>query len=146
MDMRKHWINNSIVWRLYLADTLVVNETHWFTKVSGVEPVISSHWAGVVPPRAQNDEFIMLNWCFHAHEIFSLSEVNRPVILQSSRNVGVSPLNSGCPSLFKLLGIGIVIVIGLWNFLRLGSNVTIELNAALFPRIFFTKSTSIGWA
>lgn len=38
--------------RIYLADTLVVNETHWFTKVSGVEPVISSHWAGVVPPGA----------------------------------------------------------------------------------------------
>lgn len=78
--------------------------------------------------------------------MFSISEVNIPVILQRSRNVGVSPLNSGCPSLFELLGIGIVIVIGLWNFLRLGSNVTIELNVALFPRIFFTKSTSIGWA
>lgn len=36
--------------RIYLADTFVVNETHWLTKVRGVEPVMSSHWAGVVPP------------------------------------------------------------------------------------------------
>lgn len=67
------------------------------------------------------------------------------MILQSSRNVGVSPLNSDAgPSLFELLGMGIVIVIGLWNFLLLGSSVTIELNVALFPRIFLTNSTSMG--
>lgn len=34
----------------YLADTLVVKETHSLTKVSGVVPVMSSHCAGVVPP------------------------------------------------------------------------------------------------
>lgn len=34
----------------YLADTLVVNETQSLVKVKGVVPVISSHWAGVVPP------------------------------------------------------------------------------------------------
>jgi hypothetical protein len=34
----------------YLADTLVVKETHSLTNVSGVVPVMSSHWAGVVPP------------------------------------------------------------------------------------------------
>lgn len=61
--MEKHRINNLIVRRLYLADTLVVNETHWFTKVSGVEPVMSSHWAGVVPPRAQNDKLINCFQC-----------------------------------------------------------------------------------
>lgn len=68
-----------------------------------------------------------------------------PVILQSKRKVGVSPLNSVLgTSLLELLGMGIVIVIGLWNFLLLGSNVTIELNAALLPRIFLTNSTSMG--
>ena len=36
--------------RDYLAETFVVKDTHWFTNVSGVEPVMSSHWAGVVPP------------------------------------------------------------------------------------------------
>lgn len=39
--------------RIYLADTFVVKETHWLTKVRGVEPVMSSHWAGVVPPETQ---------------------------------------------------------------------------------------------
>lgn len=34
----------------YLADTLVVKETHSLTNVNGVVPVISSHCAGVVPP------------------------------------------------------------------------------------------------
>ena len=38
------------VGRDYLAETFVVKDTHWFTNVSGVEPVMSSHWAGVVPP------------------------------------------------------------------------------------------------
>ena len=70
---------------------------------------------------------------------------NLPVMLQSKRKVGVSPLNSAPgPSLLELLGIGIVIVIGLWNFLLLGSRVTIELNVALLPRIFLTTSTSMG--
>ena len=34
----------------YLADTLVVKETQSLTKVSGEEPVISSHWAKSIPP------------------------------------------------------------------------------------------------
>lgn len=42
--------------RIYLADTFVVKETHWLTKVRGVEPVMSSHWAGVVPPERQKHE------------------------------------------------------------------------------------------
>ena len=68
-----------------------------------------------------------------------------PVILQSKRKVGVSPLNTELgPSLMEFLGIGIVIVIGLWNFLRLGSNVTMGLNVALLPRTFRTISTSMG--
>lgn len=41
-------------------------------------------------------------------------------------------------------GTGMVIVIGLWNFLLLGSTVTIGLNVALFPRIFFTISSGTG--
>lgn len=66
-------------------------------------------------------------------------------MLQSKRKVGVSPLNSDVgPSALELLGIGIVMVIGLWNFLRLGSNVTMALKAALLPRIFFTTSASMG--
>lgn len=68
-----------------------------------------------------------------------------PVMLQSKRKVGTSPLYTPLwPSLLELLGIGMVIVIGLWNFLLRGSNVTIELNVALLPRIFRTTSTSMG--
>lgn len=75
----------------------------------------------------------------------ALSHYHLPVMLQSKRKVGVSPLNSvPGPSLLELLGMGIVIVIGLWNFLLLGSSVTIELNVALLPRIFLTTSTSMG--
>lgn len=33
-----------------LADTVVVNETQSLTKVKGVDPVTSSHWALVGPP------------------------------------------------------------------------------------------------
>jgi hypothetical protein len=67
-----------------------------------------------------------------------------PVILHSKRRVGVSPVV--VPSLFELLGTGIVMVIGLWNFLLRGSSVTIGLNVALLPRIFLTNSRPIGWA
>lgn len=43
---------NGLFWAVhtYLADTLVVKETHSLTNVSGVVPVMSSHCAGVVPP------------------------------------------------------------------------------------------------
>lgn len=41
--------------KIYLADTFVVKETHWLTNVSGVEPVMSSHWAGVVPPETDQN-------------------------------------------------------------------------------------------
>ena len=58
--------------------------------------------------------------------------------------MGFSPLNSLLS--LGLLGTGIVIVIGLWNFLLLGSSVTIGLNVALLPRIFLTSSILIGCA
>lgn len=51
--------------RIYLADTFVVKETHWLTKVRGVEPVMSSHWAGVVPPGTQTHDLLPnLSWLF----------------------------------------------------------------------------------
>lgn len=48
---------------VYLADTFVVKETHWLTNVSGVEPVMSSHWAGVVPPETRSHDFSQLSTC-----------------------------------------------------------------------------------
>jgi hypothetical protein len=68
-----------------------------------------------------------------------------PVMLQRSRRLGVAsplyPLDTPSP---EGGGTGMVMVIGLWNFLLLGSTVTIGLNVALFPRIFFTVSSGTG--
>ena len=36
------------------AETVVVNETQSLTNVRGVEPVTSSHWARVVPPKSNS--------------------------------------------------------------------------------------------
>lgn len=69
-----------------------------------------------------------------------------PVMLHSSLRVGVSPPYPLIITSLEALGTGMVIVIGLWNFLLLGSNVTIGLNVALLPKIFFTSSLCIGWA
>lgn len=61
-------------------------------------------------------------------------------MLQRSRRLGVAsplyPLDTPSP---EGGGTGMVMVIGLWNFLLLGSTVTIGLNVALFPRIFFYR-------
>lgn len=69
-----------------------------------------------------------------------------PVILQSSRKVGVSPPKPLRTGSALVLGTGMVMVMGLWNFLLRGSKVTMGLKVALFPRIFLTTSTSTGWA
>lgn len=37
-------------------------------------------------------------------------------------------------------------VMGLWNFLLLGSTVTMGLKVALFPRMLLTSSSGTGWA
>lgn len=69
-----------------------------------------------------------------------------PVMLQSSRNVGVyppKPLRTGSE---LLPGTGMVMVMGLWNFLLRGSRVTMGLKVALFPKIFLTTLTLTGWA
>lgn len=42
-------------------------------------------------------------------------------------------------------GTGMVMVMGLWNFLLRGSTVTMGLNVALLPMIFFTVSSGTGW-
>lgn len=68
-------------------------------------------------------------------------------MLQSRRRQGAEsprcPL--GWPSA-DLGGTGIVIVIGLWNFLLLGSTVTMGLKVALFPSTALTMSSGTGWA
>lgn len=72
-------------------------------------------------------------------------EGTKPVMLQRRRRLGVLsplyPLDTPSP---EGGGTGMVMVIGLWNFLLLGSTVTIGLNVALFPRIFFTISSGTG--
>lgn len=71
----------------------------------------------------------------------------KPVMLHRRRRLGVvSPLYPSEAPSPEGGGTGMVIVMGLWNFLLLGSTVTIGLNVALFPRIFFTISSGTGWA
>lgn len=69
-----------------------------------------------------------------------------PVILQSRRKVGVSPPKPLRTGSELLLGTGMVMVMGLWNFRLRGSRVTMGLKEALFPRVFLTTSTLTGWA
>ena len=68
-----------------------------------------------------------------------------PVILHSRRNVGAS-----CPYWliipFLAWGRGMVSVIGLWNFRRRGSTVTIGETATRLPSILDTSSWLIGCA
>lgn len=66
-------------------------------------------------------------------------------MLHRSRRLGVvSPLYPLVTPSPDGGGTGIVMVIGLWNFLLLGSTVTMGLNVALFPRIFLTISSGTG--
>lgn len=60
--------------------------------------------------------------------------------------MGVSPPKPLRTGSELLLGTGMVMVMGLWNFLLRGSRVTMGLKVALFPRIFLTTSKITGWA
>jgi len=70
-----------------------------------------------------------------------------PVMLQSRRRQRAESPRCpvGCPSADRG-GTGIVMVMGLWNFLRLGSTVTMGLKVALLPRMALTMSSGTGWA
>lgn len=76
---------------------------------------------------------------------FQLPSSDLPLILQRSLNVGVSPPQVFTPWLYAV-GTGMVTVMGLWNFLRRGSIVTMGLTITLFPRTFLTTSLLTGWA
>merc|ERR1719410_222057 len=101
-----------------LALTVVVKLTQSLTKLSGVLPVTSSHWALVVPP----------------------------VMEQSNLRVGVSPLYWLIIPLEAATGTGMVRVIGLWNFRLRGSMVTIGDTATRLPSSLAVSSEGIGWA
>lgn len=60
--------------------------------------------------------------------------------------MGVSPPKPLRTGSELLLGTGMVMVMGLWNFRLRGSRVTMGLKVALLPRIFLTTSTATGWA
>lgn len=70
-----------------------------------------------------------------------------PVMLQSSLRQGAgSPLRPLATASLDLGGTGIVMVMGLWNFLLLGSTVTIGLNDARLPVMVHTRSSGTGCA
>ncbi|KYN35968.1 hypothetical protein ALC56_09759 [Trachymyrmex septentrionalis] len=66
-------------------------------------------------------------------------------MLHRSLKVGASPEYWLIMPLLAACGTGIVKVIGLWNFLRLGSTVTIGDTATLFPSNLATRSAGIGY-
>lgn len=74
------------------------------------------------------------------------TEKQLPVILQRSRSVGASPLYWLIIPLLAACGTGIVSEIGLWNFLLLGSTVTIGETATRLPRSLAVSSAGIGCA
>ena len=53
------------------ADTVVVKLTQSFTKVNGVDPVTSSHWARVVPPREKKIASFLK--CYYRNVVIVLS-------------------------------------------------------------------------
>jgi len=75
-----------------------------------------------------------------------------PMMLQSSRNVGASPVAPVTPPywfnmpFWAARGSGIVSVIGRWNLRRRGSMVTIGLTATRLPSILVTRLGGTGWA
>lgn len=69
-----------------------------------------------------------------------------PVILQSRRRVGASPVYWLIMPRVAACGTGMVSVIGLWNLRRLGSIVQIGDTATRLPNILVTNSDGIGWA
>ena len=80
--------------------------------------------------------------------IFGAREVLKslPVIEHSRRRVGVSPEYWLIIPFDAATGTGMVRVIGLWNFLRRGSTVTIGDTATRLPSNFAVSSVGIGWA
>lgn len=69
-----------------------------------------------------------------------------PLMLQRSRRVGASPEYWLIMPLLAAWGTGMVRVMGLWNFLRRGSTVTIGDTATPLPRSLATSSAGIGCA
>ncbi len=73
--------------------------------------------------------------------------IHMPVMLHISLRQGAgSPLRPLATASLALGGTGIVIVMGLWNFLLLGSTVTIGLKDARLPAIVRTMSSGTGCA
>ena len=85
-----------------------------------------------------------------AHHAFLLLlkifNINSPVMLQRSLNVGASPEYWLIMPLLAACGTGIVRVMGLWNFRLRGSTVTIGDTATRLPSNLAASSAAIGCA
>lgn len=87
----------------------------------------------------------LLKWFFIVKRMFACND-KLPEILHRSLKVGASPEYWFIIPLLAAWGTGIVRVIGLWNFLRLGSTVTIGETATRLPKSLATSSAGIGCA
>lgn len=67
-------------------------------------------------------------------------------MLHRSLRVGASPEYWLIMPLLAACGTGMVKVMGLWNFRRRGSTVTMGDTATRLPSSFATSSAGIGWA
>ncbi|KAF4523416.1 hypothetical protein B566_EDAN007888 [Ephemera danica] len=132
------------------ADTVVVNETQSLTNVRGVEPVTSSHWARVVPPQKLYMNVIAHNTLNCEQSDDEMTDCNDdPHWIRnelSRRRVGASPEYWLIMPLLAAWGTGMVSVMGLWNFLRRGSTVTMGDTATRLPNILATNSLGMGCA
>lgn len=75
-----------------------------------------------------------------------LPDLVLPVIEQRRRKVGASPLYWLIIPRVAACGTGMVRVMGLWNFRRRGSTVTMGETATRLPSNFVTNSLPIGCA
>lgn len=100
----------------HLADTLVVKLAQLLAYISLVVPVMSSHWAGAVPP-------------------ITLQRRRRLVVSPSPASRGLSRHDGGR---------GIRSPMGRWNLRRRGSMVTTGLKVAWLPSWRVSSSSGIG--
>lgn len=131
------------------AETFVVKLAQLLAYISFVVPVMSSHWAGAVPPGVQESHSVIYALIVKEEttEIL-LKDIlwTIPMTLQRRRRLVVSPSPASLAFSLQEGGSGMRNPIGRWNLRRRGSMVTTGLKVAWFPSCRVSSSSGIGWA
>lgn len=153
------WRGDRVGNLMYRAETLVVKLAQSFAYKSLVVPVMSSQWAGAVPPtedgrghrhysspqKGLQEETDEVKTFYHC--VFSLKSLTVvPMTEQSRRRLVVSPSPESRGLSLQEGGKGIRSPMGRWNLRRRGSTVTTGLKFAWLPSSFATSSSGTGWA